>query len=270
MRLLILRRDGANTDFVEWMRQNTRYRIQTLELSADRPPSVDDIGEEPDCVVHWINAPADRLHPRWYEFCGEVRARFPAARTVSPVWGHLSRGESLEAMREAGTSFRIPRTFGRSLVRENYGNGGRIIEINGIEQITVEFVDTRDGDGFYRKYRWIQVGSWGGPRHCVAAHHWNVHAHDRILSDYHIRIEQAYLSGGEDRAEFGRLLAALGYDSAAFDYSIAADGTRVIWEANAAYLMWTPLNEGPQQAYQRPAVEAIYRALSESYRGAGS
>ncbi|MCL6417017.1 hypothetical protein MIB92_15255 [Aestuariirhabdus sp. Z084] len=99
--------------------------------------------------------------------------------------------------------------------------------------VALEFIDVLDGDGYYRKYRYLVVGDKGLPRHLMHCSGWEVRPEQRIRTPEAYEEEMQYLSSPvAEAAIFHAASRALEFDFAAFDYSYDREGALVIWEAN--------------------------------------
>jgi len=99
--------------------------------------------------------------------------------------------------------------------------------------IASEFIDVRNQDGMFRKYRYLVAGSRGVTRHLIVGSDWEVRPNNRVLNEATIAEELAYLrSVDPNHAELHAAAKALEFDLAAFDYSYDQAGELVIWEAN--------------------------------------
>jgi len=99
--------------------------------------------------------------------------------------------------------------------------------------IISEFIDVRNEDGMFRKYRYLVAGSRGVTRHLIVGSGWEVRPKNRVLNNVTKEEELAYLQSiDSNRAALHAVAKALEFDLAAFDYSYDRSGRLVIWEAN--------------------------------------
>jgi hypothetical protein len=107
--------------------------------------------------------------------------------------------------------------------------------------LAIEFVDTADERGIYRKWRSYVIGGAGGqviPRLMSHSHGWLVNFGHLIESAEAMEEDRAFVRGGEPRADLLREAARwTGSDIVALDYAKRRDGTYVFWEANRHFLM---------------------------------
>jgi hypothetical protein len=169
--------------------------------------------------------------------------RYPVM--VRPRWGH---GGPMELLSGAGEW--------HAWRRRTRGTGG--------DWVVTEFIDVRDADGFYRKYRYLSFGTHGIARHLIVSPHWEVRPKDRVITDATRAEELAFVHGATSYVrvlEQARL--ALGFDIAAFDFSYDAERNLVLWEVNPYPDLSPPRTAAGK--YLQPVVEASYAALADFY-----
>jgi tetratricopeptide (TPR) repeat protein len=128
------------------------------------------------------------------------------------------------------------------------------------------FVDYRSSDGFYRKYRVMFVDGEPYPYHLAIDANWMIHYHRAPMAEHAwMRAEeQRFLSapGAALACRPGVLravAAATGLDYFGIDCAVLADGTLLVFEADAAMLV----HGFDPQPVKRAAYERIRAALSE-------
>ena len=104
--------------------------------------------------------------------------------------------------------------------------------------LAVEFVDTADAEGIYRKWRSYVIGDRVIPRLLSLSRGWLVNF-GHLIEDERAREEdRAFVQGGEPNPDLLRQAARLtGADVVALDYARRRDGSYVFWEANRHFLM---------------------------------
>ncbi len=134
----------------------------------------------------------------------------------------------------------------------------------GDEFFAIEFLESRDDDGLYRKYRVMAIDGALHPVHVAIAPHWKVHLFSAGMDGADaLRAEDAAfladmrgtLGDGPMRA-LEAIAAGLGLDFGAIDFGLGRDRTVLLFEANAAAYVPEPL-PGPQWAYRRPYVDGL-------------
>ena len=96
--------------------------------------------------------------------------------------------------------------------------------------LIVEFCDTSDRDGIFRKYSAFVVGREILPRHLIFSRDWNLKQPD--LQDPHLAAEQdAYLRDNPHQSWLREIFELAGIEYGRIDYSILGDKPQV-WEIN--------------------------------------
>jgi hypothetical protein len=104
--------------------------------------------------------------------------------------------------------------------------------------LAVEFVDTADECGLYRKWRSYVIGGRVLPRMLNVSRHWLVNFGNLIEDEAAVAEDRAFVHGGEPQPDLVRRAARLtGSDVVALDYGRRRDGSYVFWEANRHFLM---------------------------------
>jgi hypothetical protein len=138
----------------------------------------------------------------------------------------------------------------------------------------MEFVDTRDAGGRFRKYRVMTIGGALYPLHLAISEHWKVHYFSAQMSarpEY--REEEArFLTdmegtlGKRATTALRGIAAALALDYGGIDFTLDAEGSLVVFEANATMAVIPPGDE-PMWDYRRPAIERVRAAVSAMILG---
>ena len=139
--------------------------------------------------------------------------------------------------------------------------------------IVTEFVDFRNDDGLYRKYR---LWSFGGKpifRHMLITDNWNVHVSERnrYMLDRPQLIEEEVRLLERPEGAFPEALHAMfrgvqermGLEFFGMDFGIDRDGQAILFEANAT-MSFFPLEPHPCFAYLnriRPPAEAAFHKM---------
>jgi hypothetical protein len=131
------------------------------------------------------------------------------------------------------------------------------------------FVDYRNDDGFYRKYRVMFVAGVPYACHLAISPRWMIHYYNAAMADHQwMRDEEARFIAGVESVFIGTLAEALREIAAAvpleyfgIDCAIARDGRLLLFEADAAMLVHgtDPPDLYP---YKRAGFERIQAALS--------
>ena len=135
------------------------------------------------------------------------------------------------------------------------------------ERLAIEYLDARGADGMARKYRVMFIGGALYPLHLAISADWKVHyftaamapnpgfrAEERDFLD-----DMAAVLGDRAMAALRQIQATLGLDYAGVDFALAADGSLLLFEANATMAIIPP-DSDPIWDYRRPAVSAALEA----------
>jgi hypothetical protein len=144
-----------------------------------------------------------------------------------------------------------------------------VATLPGDELLAIQFIDTRDKNGRFRKYRAMFVGSSIYPLHLAVSRHWNVHYLTAGMSesDEHRALDAAFLTdmpsvlGSRVMATLEAIRTTLGLDYAGVDFAIDDVDNVILFEANATMVILPP---GPDErfAYRREPVERVFQAVS--------
>lgn len=137
----------------------------------------------------------------------------------------------------------ILRRDGHHMGREMFlvpsaGEARRLMEAREAEgagplDLAVEFVDTRDAEGYYSKWRAYVVGERVLPGHMLRSRLPLVNFRDAFLDARSCRLDREYMAATPDDPEAIRAAArATGYEIVAVDYGRLPNGEHVFWEAN--------------------------------------
>ncbi len=132
----------------------------------------------------------------------------------------------------------------------------------------IEFLDVRDADGLYTKYRVMAVDGVLYPLHLAISRDWKVHYFSAQMAaqpEFRER-EAAFLR--DPQAALGRrawdalqrVVDRLGLDYAGIDFTLDAQGNVVVFETNATMAVRYPPDD-PMWSYRRPAVDAVLDAM---------
>lgn len=295
-RILVLRQHNVlgdyNDPFLAWARTThpeaaARFRLQRVPV---RRLDLSDVG----LVLTWVQDPVRERFPQVYESLKQVEAAaevrgIPVVNRPDAL-SNAIKSRTAELLTAAG--LRTPRmlritdavSFRRDrgglayplLVREDLAHGGTIhfvasdvdlsrVPIESMRQpIAAEFIDTREADGLYRKYRYVVVGNTGAVRHAILTDHWEARSEARVYTDATRAEELEYLDcldgSVRDADAFQRAARALDLDVVSFDYGYTREGELIIWEANPSAVFGSNVPP-PKLTYQGPAIERLYACL---------
>jgi hypothetical protein len=97
--------------------------------------------------------------------------------------------------------------------------------------IVVEFCDTSDRDGVFRKYAAFNVGGRILACHAMAAHEWSVKSGQLSLDEAVVEQELAFVETNPHEAALRRVFELAGIDYGRADYGLM-DGAVQVWEIN--------------------------------------
>ncbi len=149
-----------------------------------------------------------------------------------------------------------------------------VAALPGERLLVIEQLDARGPDGLARKYRVMLLGGRILPLHLAISPDWKVHYFTAAMADQpaHRAEEAAFLAdmatvlGPRAMAGLAAIAARLGLDYAGIDFGIGADGSLLLFEANATMVMLPP-PEGAIWAYRRPAFARAMAAAREMLGG---
>jgi glutathione synthase/RimK-type ligase-like ATP-grasp enzyme len=137
----------------------------------------------------------------------------------------------------------------------------------GDELLAIEYLDARGPDGMARKYRVMIIDGVLYPLHLAVSKDWKVHyftAGMAANSAYRAE-EQRFLEampavlGERAMAALAAIGRTLGLDYAGVDFALAADGSLLLFEANATMVV-NPPDPDPVWDYRRAAIGCVLDA----------
>jgi hypothetical protein len=144
---------------------------------------------------------------------------------------------------------------------------GYLAAVAADEFYVTDFVDYANGDGHYRKYRFIYIGGVPYPFHLAISRHWMVHYYNADMdNDWKRREESHFLADCSVRfdASLQQALAAIGrtvgLDYFGIDCSITADNRLLLFEVDVGMIvhLMDPVAAYP---YKHRYVPRIFQAL---------
>ena len=140
--------------------------------------------------------------------------------------------------------------------------------IPGRDVFAIEWLDARGADGDVRKYRVVAVDGELFPVHLAIAPQWKVHYFSAEMAERpdHRAEEAAYLGdmhvalGARAVAGLREIIARTELDYCGADFGLAADGTVLLFEANATMAVYPP-EAGGIDEYRRIAVDRVVAAV---------
>lgn len=147
---------------------------------------------------------------------------------------------------------------------------GALAQLPGDELLSIEFIDTRDRDGTFVKYRVMLVDGKLYPLHLAVASQWKVHYFSAQMAAYPSYRERETLFLADPRRAIGerawaaleRVAATLFLKYGGIDFGVDSQGRIVVFESNATMAVRYPPEE-PMWEYRRSAVDAVLGAFRE-------
>lgn len=299
-KILIVRHHRYQRDFnnviVNWVREQYPdiFRLFSIHDLSHRIGALDDV------ALHhpWLQDPVQDWSQGAYARANALAAQCDARGVpiVNRVDRLLNAAKSEGSRRMAETGVRTPRTiritdveaFKQNLsgaklpffVREDWGHGKAIYRVDKHEDVfnvpfasltrpvAIEFVDTADRGGLYRKYRYFAAGDYGVSHHLQISANWIVRGEERIKTDATRDEELTYISGPDPNHDaLQRARRALELDFVAFDYSYDTDGRMIVWEANPFPFIHFSKKD---LVYRNSAVHRTIAAIVKMYLETGS
>ncbi len=151
-----------------------------------------------------------------------------------------------------------------------------LAEVGGDELFVIAYLDARGPDGMSRKYRAMFIDGVVYPLHLAVSASWKVHyfsadmAHSAAFRDEERRFleDMAGVLGPTAMAALERIAATLGLDYAGIDFGLAADGSIMVFEANASMVVFPP-SPDPMWDYRRGAIDTVLGAATRMLRRRG-
>lgn len=132
------------------------------------------------------------------------------------------------------------------------------------DALMVEFCDTSDDSGLFRKYSAFIVGDQIVPRHLVFSNRWLQKTPD-LLDDAKLREEHDYLTTNPHRAWLERVFRLAAVEYGRIDYGVI-DGKPQVWEINTnPVVMMEPHKYAPSHL---PAQEFFATHIRRSFEAA--
>jgi hypothetical protein len=143
--------------------------------------------------------------------------------------------------------------------------------------LTISYLDARAADGMARKYRVMVVDGALYPLHLAISAHWKVHYFSAAMaqSAAYREEERRFLEsmpsvlGPRAMSALERIAAMLGLDYGGIDFGLGADGSVLLFEANATMAILPPPPEAIWD-YRRAPTERVLSAIGRMLRARAS
>lgn len=154
-------------------------------------------------------------------------------------------------------------------VADRAGLGTAVASLAGDELLLISYLDARGADGMARKYRVMFIDGVLYPLHLAISKDWKVHyfSSNMALEGAYRAEERRFLEdmpavlGTKATTALQLICDALGLEYAGIDFALAADGSVLLFEANATMVVFPPGPE-PLWDYRRGAIDDILRAAT--------
>ncbi len=138
----------------------------------------------------------------------------------------------------------------------------------GEELLVIQYLDARGTDGMARKYRVMIIDGVLYPLHLAISADWKVHyfTADMTANVAYRAEEQRFLEnmpailGPRAMTALGGIGETLGLDYAGVDFALSADGSLLLFEANATMVI-NPPDSDPIWDYRRAPIERVLAAV---------
>ena len=190
----------------------------------------------------------------------------PKIRTLSPA-AILADGDLEFPLLLRRPGFHTGRHF--VLVEKRAALAPAIAALAAEELLLIQYLDARGPDGMARKYRVMFVDGVAYPLHLAISAEWKVHYFSAGMADNaaYRDEERRFLEdmpavlGPRAMAALARIRAVLGLEYSGIDFALAADGSVLMFEANATMVVFPP-NPDPIWDYRRGAIDRVLMAAT--------
>jgi hypothetical protein len=141
-----------------------------------------------------------------------------------------------------------------------------LTQLPGATLLVMEFIDTRDSDGNFRKYRVMMIDGKLLPLHLAVSNAWKVHYFTAQIAEQYRAEDEAFLNdmSGLLGPDVLRALTAvrdeLGLDYGGIDFALDAARNVIVFEANATMVILPP-SADPRSAYRVAPVQRAQEAV---------
>jgi glutathione synthase/RimK-type ligase-like ATP-grasp enzyme len=149
-----------------------------------------------------------------------------------------------------------------------------LAELGAEDLLAIEYLDARGADGMARKYRVMCIAGVLYPLHLAVSSDWKIHYFSAANAESAaFRAEERYfledmpaVLGARAMQALVDIFRTLGLDYAGIDFGLAADGSLLLFEANATMVVFPPPPD-PIWDYRRPAITTVLEAAARLVLG---
>jgi hypothetical protein len=195
------------------------------------------------------------------------------ARTEEWSRDALSAADAFSALAHAGFAFPLLLRSPGFHTGEHFEKiddpaalGDALVNLPGPTQLLMEFIDTRNSDGNFRKYRVMMIDGELFPLHLAVSTNWKVHYFTAELSAQNRAEDAAFLRdmpgvlGPDVIHTLTKIHDELGLDYGGIDFTLDAQRNVVVFEANATMVILPPSTD-PRSNYRVAPVERAMQAV---------
>jgi hypothetical protein len=191
---------------------------------------------------------------------------------IAPVIARLSQAESRYPLLLRAAGYHTGQHFVR--VEHESDLAAAIATLPDADPLAITCLDARGPDGMARKYRVMFIDGAAFPLHLAISADWKVHYFTAAMAanpafraeEKEFLDDMPTVLGRPAMLALSAIQTALGLDYGGIDFGLSADGTLLLFEANATMVI-NPPEADPIWDYRRPAVaaarDAAQRMLAE-------
>jgi glutathione synthase/RimK-type ligase-like ATP-grasp enzyme len=155
-------------------------------------------------------------------------------------------------------------------VENHDGLAQTIAALAGDELLVIQYLDGRGADGMARKYRVMFIDGVAYPLHLAISADWKVHyatsgmAHNAAYRDEERRFleDMPAVLGSRAMAALAQICATIGLEYVGIDFALAANGSVMLFEANATMIVFLPSPDSMWD-YRRRAISNVLDAATQ-------
>jgi hypothetical protein len=190
----------------------------------------------------------------------------PAIETLSPS-AILASSDLRFPLLLRRPGFHTGRHF--TYVENRGGLAQAVASLGAGELLLIQYLDARGPDGMARKYRVMFIDGVAYPLHLAISGDWKVHyfsaamAHNAAYREEERRFleDMPAVLGKRAMLALSEICTVLGLEYAGVDFAVSADGSLLLFEANATMVVFPP-GPDPIWDYRRRAIDTVLGAAT--------